>query len=98
MVMEAADVGNLNNRAAGWRLCGPRHRRILVQGKMWAPLVIIGQEESERASKGLLIPHDDMIETLPVGYFYSCWPLFPVRWSCPSHRVRWYTAGRGLFR
>ena len=64
MVMQAADVWYLNDGAAGWRLCGPRHRCILVQGKMWAPLVIIGQEESERASKGLLIPHDDMIETL----------------------------------
>ena len=31
MVMEAADVGDLNNRAAGWRLCGSRDRRILVQ-------------------------------------------------------------------
>ena len=43
----------------------PRHGRILVQGKMWAPLMMIGQEEFKRASKGPFIPHDDVIETLP---------------------------------
>ena len=64
MVMKAADVGDLNNRAAGWRLCGPRDRRILVQREVGAPLVIVIQEKSKRASKRPLIPHDDMIETL----------------------------------
>ena len=64
MVMQTADVRDLDDRAAGERLRRPRHGRILVQGKMWAPLMIIGQEECERASKGPLIPHDDVIETL----------------------------------
>jgi hypothetical protein len=30
-----------------------------------APFVIIGQEKSKRASQGPLIPHNDVIETLP---------------------------------
>jgi len=64
MVLQAADVWYLNDRAAGWRLCSPRDRRIFVQREVRAPLVIIGQEESERASKGSFIPDDDMIETL----------------------------------
>ena len=64
MVMPTADVRDLDDRAAGGRLRRPRHGRILVQGKMWAPLMIIGQEECERASQGPLIPHDDVIETL----------------------------------
>jgi hypothetical protein len=64
VVMEAADVWDLNDRAAGWRLCSPRDGGILGQGEVRPPLVIIGQEASEGASKGPLIPHDDMIETL----------------------------------
>ena len=64
VVLEAAEVGDLNDRTAGWRLCGPRDRRILVQREVSAPFVIIGQEEFERASKRPLIPHDDVIETL----------------------------------
>ena len=67
VVLQTADVRDLDNRAAGWRLRRPRHGRILVQGKMGAPLVIIGQEEFERASKGPLIPHEEVIETLPPG-------------------------------
>jgi hypothetical protein len=39
-------------------------RRILVKRELGAPLVIVIQERSKRASKGPLIPHDDMIETL----------------------------------
>ena len=65
MVLQAADVWYLNDRAAGWRLCSPRDRRIFVQREVRAPLVIIGEEKSKRASQGLFIPDDDVIETLP---------------------------------
>src|SRR6516165_5825605 len=65
MGMQAAHVWHLKNRAAGWRLCSPRDRRILVQREVSAPLVIIGEEKSKRASQGLFIPDDDVIETLP---------------------------------
>ena len=65
MVLEAADVGDLKDRAARWRLCGPRERRILVQREVSAPLVIVIEEQSKRASKRPLIPDDHMIETLP---------------------------------
>jgi hypothetical protein len=56
-------VGDLNNRAAGWPLCGSRDRRILVQREVRAPVVIVIQEEFNRASQGPLIPDDDVIET-----------------------------------
>ena len=59
MVMEAADVGYLNDGAAGWRLYSPRDRRILVKREVRAPLMIIGQEASERAPKGSFIPDDE---------------------------------------
>ena len=64
MVMEPADVRDLPDRAAGWLLRRPRSRRILVQGEVSAPLVIIIPETPEGPSKGPLIPHDDMVETL----------------------------------
>jgi hypothetical protein len=64
MVLEAADVRHLDDRAAGWQLCSPRDRRILVQREVSTPLVIVIEEKSKRASQGLLIPHDDVIETL----------------------------------
>ena len=64
MVLEAVDVGHLNDPAAGWRLYSPWDRRILVQRKVRAPLVIVIQEESKRASQGPLIPDDDVIKTL----------------------------------
>ena len=64
MVMDPADVRHLDDRAAGWRLYRPYDRRILIQGEMRPPLVIIGQEELECASEGSLIPHDHVIETL----------------------------------
>ena len=64
MVMDPADVRHLDDRAAGWRLCCPCDRRILVQGEMRPPLMIIGQEEPEGASEGALIPDDHVIETL----------------------------------
>ena len=51
MVLQAADVGNLNDRAAGRRLSSPWNRRVLVQGEVRTPLVIISQETSERSSK-----------------------------------------------
>src|SRR5262249_55403550 len=48
-----------------WRLCRSRDGRVFVQREVRPPFVIIGHEESERASKRSFIPHDDVIETLP---------------------------------
>ena len=58
-------MGNLDDRAAGRRLSNPWNGRVLVQGEVRTPLVIKGQETSERSSKRPLIPHGDVIETLP---------------------------------
>jgi hypothetical protein len=40
VVMQAADVCDLDDRAAGWRLCNPRDGSILLQREVSAPLVI----------------------------------------------------------
>ena len=47
--------------------CGaaPEAGRVLVQREVRPALMIIGQELSERASKGPLIPRDGVIEALP---------------------------------
>ena len=57
-------MGDLNDRAGSWRLCGPWDRRILVQREVSAPLVIVIEEQSKRAPERPLIPHDDVIQTL----------------------------------
>src|ERR1700704_270417 len=62
--MERAEVRDLYDRAAGWRLHRPWDGRFLVQGEVRAPLIIIDKEPSEGASQEALIPHDDVIETL----------------------------------
>ena len=64
MVMQPADVGDLNDRAAGRRLRCPSQGRVLVQRQVRPPLVIIGQELPERASKRPLVQDDHVIETL----------------------------------
>ena len=64
MVMQPADVADLNDRAAGRRLRCPRQGRVLVQRQVRPPLVIIGQELPERASKRPLVQDDHVIETL----------------------------------
>jgi hypothetical protein len=63
VVMESVEVRDLNDPAAGWRLYNPRDRRILLQGEVRAPLVIVVQEASEDAPKGSFIPDDYVIET-----------------------------------
>jgi hypothetical protein len=63
-MMQTADVWDLDDHPSGGRLCSPWDGRILTQGEMRPPVMIVVEEESEGASKGPLIPHDDMIETL----------------------------------
>jgi hypothetical protein len=63
-VMQAADVWDLDDRAAGRRLRSPRDGSILVQREVSPPLVIIGEVTLEVAAQGALVPHDDVIESL----------------------------------
>ena len=63
MVRQPAEVRDLNDRAAGWRLRGAWDGRVLVQGEVKTPFVVISQEVFEGASKGPLIPHDNVVET-----------------------------------
>src|SRR5262249_38200985 len=58
-----AEVWDLDDRASSGWLWSPGNGRVLLQREVRTPLVMIGQEADERASKGPLIPHDDMIET-----------------------------------
>ena len=41
VVMQTADVWDLHDRAAGWRVGSPRDGSILVQREVRAPLVIV---------------------------------------------------------
>ena len=64
MVLQAVDVGDLNDGAGSWALCGPWDRRILVQREMSAPVMVVIEEQSKHAPERPLIPHDDVIKTL----------------------------------
>ena len=64
MVLQTADVWDLDDHAGGWRLYSSWDGRILTQGEMRPPAMIVVEEEPKGASKGALIQHDDMIETL----------------------------------
>ena len=63
-MVKTVDVGDLHDRAAGWRLHSPWDGRILVQREVSAPLVIVIEEPSKHAPERPLIPHDDVIKTL----------------------------------
>ena len=65
MVMQTADVWDLDDRAAGWRLSSPRDGRILVQCGVSSPLVIVREVVLQVAVQRALVPHDNVIETLP---------------------------------
>ena len=64
MVMQAADVWDRDDRAAGWRLGNPRDGRILVQREVRAPVVIIGDVALQLTLQRALVQHDDVIEAL----------------------------------
>ena len=64
VMVQTAEVRDLDDRAAGRRLYRPRNRRILVQREVRAPLVIVGQVLLEVAAQRPLVPHDDVIEAL----------------------------------
>ena len=63
--MPTADVWDLDDRAAGWRLSSPRDGRILVQCEVSSPLVIVREVVLQVAVQRALVPHDNVIETLP---------------------------------
>ena len=65
MVLQAVNVGDLNDGAGSWALCGPWDRRIFVWREVSAPLVIVMEEPSKYAPERPLIPHDDVIKTRP---------------------------------
>ena len=64
LVMQTADVGDWDDRAAGWQLSHPRDGRILVQREVSAPLVIVGEVALQVTVPRALVPHDDVIEAL----------------------------------
>ena len=64
VVMQTAEMWDLDDRAAGRRLGSPRDWRILVQREVSSPLVIVGEVALQVATQRALVPHDDVIETL----------------------------------
>ena len=62
MMMQAADVRDWDDRAAGWRLGNPRDGRIFVQREVSAPLVVVNEVALQVAAQGAFVPHDDVIE------------------------------------
>ena len=75
MVLQAADVWYLNDRAAGWRLCSPRDRRIFVQREVRAPLVIphepVGSCEAEPFWRGPLEDGELMAQRQDLHFEFS---------------------------
>ncbi len=43
VMVKAAEVRHLDNRAAGWQVGRARHGRVLVERQVRAPLVIVGE-------------------------------------------------------
>jgi hypothetical protein len=64
VMMQTADVWNWDDRAAVWRLGRPRDGRVLVQRKVSAPVVIVGEVPLEVALQRALVQHNDVIEAL----------------------------------
>ena len=64
MVMQAAEVRDLDDRAAGRWLACPWHGCILVEREVRAPVVIIGDIALQVALQRALVQHNDMIEAL----------------------------------
>ena len=62
--MQAADVRDLDDCAAGRRLFRPRDGRILLQGEVRSPFVIGGEVLLEVAAQRALVPYDDVVEAL----------------------------------
>ena len=65
VVMQTAHVWECDDPAAGWRLGSPRDRRIFRQREVSAPLVIVSEVVLQVAAQRALVPHDEVIETLP---------------------------------
>jgi hypothetical protein len=64
MVMQAADVRDWDDRAAGWWLGNPGEGSIFVQREVSAPLVIVNEVAPQVAAQRAFVPHDDVIEAL----------------------------------
>ena len=64
VVMQAAEVRDLHDGAAGRRLHSPWDWRILVQREVPSPLVIVGEVLLEVAAQRALVPPDEVVEAL----------------------------------
>jgi hypothetical protein len=64
VVMQAANVWDLNNRTEGRWLRRPRDGSIFVQREVSSPFMIINEVALQVAAQGALVPDDDVIEAL----------------------------------
>ena len=64
VVMQTADVWDLDDRAASQRLRSPRDGSVLVQREMSSPLVIVAEVGRDRPTEAGLVEHDDVVQAL----------------------------------
>ena len=64
VVVQAADVGDLDDPASARRLRRPRDRGVLVQRQVSAPLVVVAEISSQVATERAFVPDDDVVEAL----------------------------------
>jgi hypothetical protein len=63
VMMQDAEVRDLDDRAAGGRLHGPGGGSVLVEREVRSP-VIVREVLAQVAAQGALVPHDDVVEVL----------------------------------
>ena len=64
MMMQPAEVRDLDDRAVRRRLRRPRDGRILVERQVGSPPVVVDEVVLEVATQRALVPHDDVVEVL----------------------------------
>ncbi len=71
VVMQTAEVGDLNDPAAHRWLDRPGHGRILVQREMRSPFVVVGELLLEVSAQRAFVPHDDVGPSTRAGWSRS---------------------------
>jgi hypothetical protein len=63
-VVQAADLGNLDDLASLWRLDPPGLRCVLCQGQVRAAAVVVSEVLARDVSEVPFVEHDDAVEAL----------------------------------
>jgi len=87
VVMQTADMRDLDDRTAGRRLRSPWDGSILVQGEVSSPLVIVAEIGHDRPTEADLVEHDDVVQALAANGSDHPFDVRPGV-SCRLHRQR----------